>query len=205
TRLDLSGGWVQVEDWEWRGEGQELLIGGGAQLGEDAALDLWIEGRVDLRVVEAFMPQVKTSGSGLLSAQISGTARRPELGGHLDFRDTDLRIASPQLVVSDLQGRLLLSRDQITVGELRGSANGGTLSVTGRVGYSDLRLTDGRVALDARGVALAVPDPLKTEVDAALSLAIERGVLTLGGEVTILRGSYREPFSIAGGFLQVLQ
>jgi outer membrane protein assembly complex protein YaeT len=205
TRLDLIGGWLQVEDWEWRGEGQELLIGGGAQLDQGAALELWVEGRIDWRLIEAFVPRVRTSGFGLLSAQISGTAQTPELSGRFDFENTDIRIASPQIVLSDLQGRLLLSRDQITVGELRGSANGGTLTATGRVGYGGLHLSDGRLAVEAHAVALAVPDPLKTEVDAALSLTIERGTATLGGDVTVLRGSYREPFSIAGGFLQGLQ
>ncbi len=205
ARFDLTDGWLQIVDWEWGGEGHELSLGGGAQLDDGPTLDLWADGLIDLRVLGAFLPRVSTAGRALLSAQVTGTARAPQFAGHIDLQRGDIRLADPQIIVSDLDGRLLFARDELTIADLRGSANGGTLSVTGRVGYAGLQPTDGRLSVQGRGMALSLPDPLKTEADANLSLGIEHGVLSLAGEVTVLRGSYRQPLSIAGGLLQVLQ
>jgi len=52
---------------------------------------------------------------------------------------------------------------------------------------------------------MAIPEALKTEVNLDLVLSAERGAFTLSGDATVLGGSYREPISLATGFLQALQ
>ena len=52
---------------------------------------------------------------------------------------------------------------------------------------------------------MAIPEALKTEVNLDLSLAVDRGALSLSGDATVLGGAYREPISLATGLLQTLQ
>src|SRR5713226_4656971 len=52
---------------------------------------------------------------------------------------------------------------------------------------------------------MAVPEALQTEVDLDLTLAAEKGALSLSGDVTVLGGAYREPISLATGVMQALQ
>ena len=79
------------------------------------------------------------------------------------------------------------------------------MRVAGRLRYVKLLPTDGRLTISGRGLTMAWPEALKTGVDADLSLGFDRGSLSVGGEVTVLAGSYREPLSLAGGLLQALQ
>jgi len=205
TRLALARGRLRVADLTWGGEGNRVTVGGDIGLGADASLNVSVGGAVDLRALGAFLPEVRTAGEAVLDARVTGTLGAPRVDGYIDVRRGELRNASPPLVVSDLAGRLTLSNDALTIADLSGTANGGALDLAGRVRFPGWRLTDGRIAITARGVAMALPDPLKTEVDADLSLGLAQGRLSLGGDVIVLGGSYREPLSLAGGLLQALQ
>ena len=52
---------------------------------------------------------------------------------------------------------------------------------------------------------MAIPEALKTEVNLELTLAVDRGALSLTGDAVVLGGSYREPISLASGLLQALE
>ena len=52
---------------------------------------------------------------------------------------------------------------------------------------------------------MAIPEDLKTEASLDLVLTADRGALTLSGDASVLGGSYREPISLATGFLQAIQ
>lgn len=205
TRIEVQGDSLRIADWEWGGEGNRVSLGGTIGLDAPRALDVSADGSVDLRALGAFLPVIRTAGRGALHARITGTMDAPLVDGRLDLDHGELRLASPQFYVSDLAGSLLVTRDEITVSDVYGSANGGTLSVAGRIGYAGLQLTNGRLAFTGRGMAMALPEALKTAVDADLSLGVDQGNLSLEGDVTVLGGSYREPLSLAGGLLQALQ
>jgi outer membrane protein assembly complex protein YaeT len=205
TRVEVQGDTLRIADWEWGGEGNRVSLGGTIGLDAPRTLDLSADGSIDLRALGAFLPDIRTAGHGALHARVTGTMDAPLADGRVDLDHGELRLASPQFIVSDLAGSLLVTRDGITVSDVYGSANGGTLSIEGRVGYAGLQLTDGRLAFTGRGMAMAFPEALKTEVNADLSLGIEGGHLSLGGDLTVLGGSYREPLSIAGGLLAALQ
>lgn len=205
TRLAMAGGQVRVVDWEWGAEGNRISIGGSVRLEAPRALDLSATGQVDLRLLGAFLPSVRTTGRAVMSARITGTTDAPLVDGRIDLQGGALRLASPQLIVSDLEGAMLLTRDELTVADVHGSANGGSLHVAGRFRYPGFQPTDGRLTITGRGIAMALPPPLKTRVDADVSLGFDRGSLSLGGDVTVFGGSYREPLSLAGGLLQSLQ
>lgn len=205
TRIEVRGDSLRIAEWEWGGEGNRVSLGGTIGLDAPRALDVSAEGSVDLRALGAFLRGIRTAGHGALHARVTGTLDAPLVDGRVDLDHGELRLASPPFIVSELGGSLVFTRDAITVSDVYGSANGGTLSIEGRVGYTGLQLTAGRLAFTGRGMAMAFPEALKTEVDADLSLGIDGGRLSLGGDVTVLGGSYREPLSLAGGLLQALQ
>lgn len=205
TRLELQGDSLRIATWEWGGEGNRVSLGGSFGLDARRALDLSADGAIDLRALGAFLPDISTAGRGVLKASVTGTVDAPLVDGRVDLERGDIRLAFPRLIVSDLAGSLLFTRDASIVADLYGSANGGTLSVAGQLAYAGLRPTNGRVAFTGRGMAMALPEALKSQVDADLSLGFDRGDLSLRGDVTVLGGSYREPLSIAGGLLLALQ
>lgn len=205
TRIEVADGRVQIAAWDWGGEGNRLSVGGGVRFDDSPALDLSVDGAIDLRALGAFLPEVTTGGLAILKAHVTGAPEAPQLDGRIDLQRGELRIVSPRMVISDLTGSLLLSQDQVTVSDVEGQANGGTLHLAGALNHSRLRPTSGRLAITGRGLAMAIPEALKTEVNLDLTLAVDRGALSLTGDATVLGGAYREPISLATGLLQTLQ
>jgi outer membrane protein assembly complex protein YaeT len=205
TRIEVADGRVQIAAWDWGGEGNRLSLGGGVQLEGAPALDISADGTIDLRALGAFLPDVTTGGQAILHARVTGAPEAPQLDGRIDLQRGEVRVASPRLVISDLTGSLVLSRDEVTVSDVEGQANGGTVYLAGALNHSRLHPTSGRLAITGRSMAMAIPEALKTEVNLDLTLAVDRGALSLTGDATVLGGSYREPISLATGLLQTLQ
>jgi outer membrane protein assembly complex protein YaeT len=200
TVVALEEGRVRVTDWEWVGGGNRLVASGGVTLGtpEGVRLDAAVDGDLDLRMLGAFFPQLASGGRADLSLSIAGPLARPELDGLITLRESELRVRDPRVLVSQLEGRLVFTRDTLRVDGLQGLVNGGPLTVEGRVAFPDLEITEADLSIEARGMAIEYPAGLQTEVDARLSLTQAAGQPTplLAGTVSVLRGSYRAPISL---------
>ena len=206
TRVDVADGRARVASWNWGGSGGNLFsVGGNVTFDGTPALDVSLNGTIDLRALGAFIPRVATGGQATLTARVTGPLAAPLLDGRVDLRRGELRMVSPRMVISDLTGSLLFSKDEVRVRDVEGQANGGTLFVGGALKHSGLSLTSGRVAITGRDLAMAIPAALKTEVNLDVTLAADRGALSLSGDVVVLGGAYREPISLTTGFLQALQ
>ena len=131
TRVDVAGGRAQIAAWNWGGAGNSFSLSGGFKFDGAQALDLAVDGTVDLRALGAFLPRVSTGGQGVLKARITGAPTAPQLDGRIDVQRGELRVTSPRLVISDLAGTLLLSQDAVTLQDVEGQANGGMLSISG--------------------------------------------------------------------------
>ena len=205
TRIEVADGRARIAAWDWAGVGNHVSVGGNVAFDGTPVLDLSVAGTIDLRALGAFFPQATTGGQATLTARVTGAPAAPQLNGRVEIQRGELRTVWPRIVVSDLSGSLLLSQDEVTVADAVGQANGGTLSLAGGLRHSGSTVTSGRLALTGRGLAMAVPEALKTEVDLDLMLAADGGALSLSGDVIVLGGAYREPISLATGFLQALQ
>lgn len=207
TRLDVADGRVQIAAWDWGGPGNRFSLSGGVRLDADRppALDVVVDGTIDLRALGAFLPEMTTGGQAGFAARVTGALDTPQLEGRIDVQRGELRMVAPRVAISDLAGSFLLSRDAVTLSGVEGQANGGTLLLTGGLNYSGLSLTGGRLEITGRSLAMEIPDGLKTEVNLGLMLASDRGALSLTGAATVVGGTYREPISLATGLLQALQ
>ncbi len=198
TRLHLAGGRLDVVQWTWAGAGNRLDVAGSVSLIDPAAaLNLGVSGSIDLRLVGAFAPGWAASGTAALDVKATGALGNPSLTGSVTVAGADVASRSPRLAITGLHGTASFDRNQIRLRDVAASVNGGTIQADGGLDYRGLSITGGSIALHARGLALSVPEDLRTAVDADLTLAIERGQPSLTGRVTILRGAYRKPVSLA--------
>jgi outer membrane protein assembly factor BamA len=205
TRVEVAGGRARIAEWDWGGTGNRFSLAGGVQFDDHPTLDISADGTIDLRVAGAFLPGATTGGRGLLKARASGAWENPQLDGRIELEAVEWRNASPRLAITDLRGNLVLSGDELRVADVYGNANGGSLSVAGTLKHEGLRLVSGKLAISGQGLALAIPEALKTEANLELTLAVDRGELSLTGDAVVLGGSYREPISLASGLLQALE
>ena len=202
TRLRLADGRLDVVEWNWAAAGNRISVAGGALLTGDALeLSLGVSAALDLRMLAAFVPDVATAGRALLDVRATGRVDDPLVEGQVVIEDTDIIIRDPRLAITDLRGLVTLTRDRLELREATASANGGTVQVAGEVEYPDFQLAGGSLHITGRGLAFEIPADLRTEVDADLTLTISPEAPAITGSVTVLRGSYREPISLAGQLL----
>lgn len=201
TQIVIADGRAHVADWTWDAAGNRLTVAGQAALGGTRELDLRAAGHVDLRLARAFVPEWATGGLAVVSVHLGGSLLRPLADGTLEIRGGELRVADPQIVASNIEGRIVLQGQSLRIEELAGSLNGGRFTAAGEVLHDQRRLVDGVITLTGSGIALNVPAGVRTGVDTALTLSLSRDRTRLSGSVTVQRGAYREPLSLAAGFI----
>ena len=196
TRIEVTGGALRVAAWQGTLAGSPLGVTGTGGLSSGDPLDLRVEGLLDLRILSVLVPGGAADGTGDLSMTISGTLGAPVADGTIQLKDGELRLTEPRVGLSGATGVITLRPGRVEIGEIEGTLNGGRVALRGQVDYRDLRVTSGAVSLDATHVALDVPTSVRTEVNAALTLALDDRA-HLSGRVDVLQGSYREPLSLA--------
>ena len=204
TQIDLAEGRLQVRTFDWGNDEDYLTLGGTIDLHGERTTDLTVTGEVDLRAISAFMATAVTEGNALLIANIQGPIGDPQLSGAIELTGAGLRMADPPLIVSDLNGAVLLTRNTIELHELAGEANGGPLQITGQLDLVGLQ-PRGDLSITGRSIAMELPEGVRTEIDADVTIGLTADEIALGGTVTVLRGAYRETLLLTGGLLAALQ
>ncbi|MCY4638459.1 MAG: translocation/assembly module TamB domain-containing protein [Acidobacteria bacterium] len=212
TVVVIENGRALLQTFDWSSEDNIVAMGGSVQLTPDLVTDGWVDGTLDLRTLSVLAPPVEAAGidvggSARVRARLTGPSVSPTLRGSVEIAAGEIRIAEPRLVITDLDGALSIDGDAMAVERLAGSANGGRVEIGGgwrmRGPPEENQLT-----LAGTGIALDIPRGLRTETDLDLVLREEeeqQQQLAVTGSVTVLRGAYREPITLAGGLIEALR
>jgi outer membrane protein assembly complex protein YaeT len=210
-RLDLAGfeldqpapasvvvdqGLVRVEQFELRGPDTRLTVAGTVGLTGPQPLDVKLDGLADAAILAFFSDAARAAGDTVFQLAATGTLRDPQLAGFLELRDGVLSIPDPLLQAEELDLRVDLIGERITITRFRGLLNGGNLTVTGGLGYSAADIRDVHVDMEAVNIFFNVPEGLRTISNARLELRSLNDQILVGGLVTVLEGAYSEPIDI---------
>ena len=205
TRIVARDGFARVEAWDWVGQGATLAVSGQVRL-EDRQAAILAGGLVDLRMLTPFVRDAGMTTAGRLEPRLSitGSIDDPRVDGDMTLTAGEIRLADPRVIASDLTMRSVVTRTSARITSLTGTVNGGSLTGTGGVDYDPEQGLDVQLSTMIDGMALELPEGLRSEVDAALNLALS--VLPepsgrLSGTITVVRGSYREPLAVVTGLL----
>ena len=200
TRIVARDGFARVEAWDWVGQGATLAVRGQVRL-EDRQAAILTNGVVDLRMLTPFVRDAGMTTAGRVEPRLSitGTLDNPRIDGDLTVTGGEIRLVDPRMLVSGLEVRTVLTRRSAQITSLTGTVNGGMLTGSGGLDYSPEGELNVQLSSVVRGMALEFPEGLRSEVDAALELALDvlpepSGLLS--GTVTVVRGSYREPLAV---------
>src|SRR5262245_7364448 len=183
----LSGTTAQTE-LHWQAQGGEVMqVRGSGRLDATGPLDVRLQvPTVNLARLGPFIPAVKQS-AGTLSCDlhITGTRQQPQIEGDLVLRDGALQLVATGEPYKNIQARIILASDRITVEQLQVESHSGPLQVTGWVEHTGLTLRRIDVAVSARNfTAMRTPS-----VDAMVSAQLTvRGTLqetSATGSITV--------------------
>ncbi len=206
TKLRLADGRLDVVDWSWSGSGNRLTIAGGARLaGESPELQASLGGSLDLRMLGAFSPDLASGGRADFDFRANGPLTQPVVEGELRLQEGELAIRDPRFAVTDLRGTVAVTADRVRFLDIQALANGGTLQLSGDVELQEFAPSGGSLEIVGRGLALEVPENLRSEVNLDLTFTVSPEAPALSGKVTVLRGSYRAPISLTGQLLSSVE
>ena len=99
-----------------------------------AQLDGEIFGDIDLSVLEFFTPIIqRTNGQADLSLGVRGTVKEPILNGEINIDKARLQVASLDSPFENIQGKFLVSGNEIVVDSLTSNLASGRVSLGGKI------------------------------------------------------------------------
>ncbi|MCI0669885.1 MAG: translocation/assembly module TamB [Myxococcaceae bacterium] len=186
--LSYAGGRLEVQPFTFRGPGTDLR-GAGAM--SDEYLEARLEGGVDLRAIESFVPGLEGTGGRVeLSAVARGRPERPVLTGSAQLKDARTSLREWPVSVRALSGRLAFHEKGVRLEGIRGLLNDGWVTAGGEVTLAEQRVK--RVAVEAQleGVGVRLSDDLPFTTSGSLSLTGAPEQLALAGQLEVLRLRY---------------
>ena len=133
TRLTLKDGNLRVDTWRWTGPGTTIVAAGGVSFGtRQPRLDAAVDANVDLRTASAFLRPAATGGHADVSVSLAGPLTEPIIEGRVLLLDAEFRMRDPRISRSrDVRGTLWLASGRVWLEQIRGTLNGGPVSIDG--------------------------------------------------------------------------
>lgn len=172
------------------GTNTNLEMTGTVALSERGRNSFAIDGDVNLRVLQSFMPNVYAEGAVRLQGAMSGGFRQPRFSGTATLQNGTLRSPGFPLALTKAKGRLLFTADQAQVESLTAEVSGGRLSLVGGAALVGLRPSRWRFQLKTEGVRLDYPRDVRTTLDGDFELQGSPQLQVLGGVVSVRRTEY---------------
>jgi translocation and assembly module TamB len=183
-RFSLANRSISIQQLHLLGEGTDLTAHGALQLSGDRALDLAANGRLDLKLLSSFDPDLTSSGLVTMNVTVGGTLVDPLPQGHFQVTNGSLSYAGLPSGLSELNGSLLFTRDRIHLESLTARTGGGTLDLKGDATYLKQQLNFNLTAA-GKGVRLRYPPGVSSTADAELHWVGTRFASIVSGDISI--------------------
>jgi translocation and assembly module TamB len=203
--LTLDQNTLQIGNFHLVGEGTQLQLDGQLSLREKT-IGIQATGDANLGILQGFYRDLRTRGTAVLKAQISGPLDNPVFSGSAAITDGRLRHFSLPHSLEAITGTLSFDPKGIRVDDVTGRLGGGTVTFGGRIGLSGFTLGD--LSLTARGERMVVryPEGFRSVIDADLGLQGRVSALVLNGTVILREGLWSrrldtnpDLFNLTGG------
>src|ERR1700689_4134639 len=114
-RFSLADQSINIQQLHLVGDGTDLAAHGSVRLSGARALELTADGRLDLKLLSSFDPDFTSSGLVTMKLTVGGTVAEPLPQGRLEVANGALSYATLPSGLSELNGSLLFTRDQVHV------------------------------------------------------------------------------------------
>jgi outer membrane protein assembly complex protein YaeT len=193
--IALNGPEVRLERTRITGQGTDLALGGTLGLREGAEMNFTLNGTINLDAVPGTGPDLSLGGTVAADARLAGTFSNPRLAGEVVLRGVEIAAADAPASLSQANGRITLSGDQITLANLTANVNDGTLRGSGAAQLDGLRPTQWRFEATANNVDLYYQG-LQAIADGSFTLTGTPEGQMLTGTVNIPEAEYLTNFDL---------
>ncbi|HEY7616251.1 MAG TPA: translocation/assembly module TamB domain-containing protein, partial [Terriglobales bacterium] len=199
VRFVLSNQLLRLEPFRLTAEQTDLTGSGTVHLAGERELDVRIQGRLNLRLIESFNRDFASSGMVTLDMTVAGTVVRPTAQGKLQISNGTLSYVDLPSGLSEMNGSLSFNHDRVQIDTLTARSGGGAVVLGGYATLHDRRLTFD-VTIHGEGVRLRYPPGISSTADADLRFAGSSEASTLSGDITVKKLSMTPGFDF-GAYL----
>jgi translocation and assembly module TamB len=187
--LKLEKGQVRVESARITGPQTEINATGSASL-RGEALNLTIDAKANLGVLQIIIPDVYSSGQVVLATTIQGSVQNPQMNGRFELRAANVSYADLPAGLSNANGVIAFNGNAATIQNLTGESGGGKVNVVGFAAKDK----DDRVRFSLRatgtGVRVRVQQGVSVTTTSTLNIRGTTTGSTISGSVLIDRLTY---------------
>ncbi len=196
----LENASLKVDEFHLTGTETDLDAKGTVQLTGEHKLDLRSRGRFNLKLLQAFNPNLVANGPATFTVNITGPSARPQLSGRLELKDASASLLDLPNGLSHITGSLIFAQDRMQIEKLTAHTGGGELDVGGFIAYRNGIYFD----LTAKGsdVRLRYPPGVSSSADATLRYTGSAKSSLLSGDILITRFGMNPHFDFANYLAQ---
>lgn len=133
--VDASDGVATIRSLEIQGKDTALSVRGAIPYLQQRSIDIKAGGSADLRLLQLFDPDLRSSGQSVLSMSVGGRLENPTVNGTLRLKNGSFFLNGIPNGLTAVNGKLNFDRDRATLEDLTAQTGGGNVSLTGFVTY----------------------------------------------------------------------
>lgn len=203
-RFTLTEQTLNVSSLHLVGEDTDFSIAGSMQLAGEQQLNVHGNGKVGLQLIQTYDPDL--SGSGTISGQVAvtGNLNAPVVRGTLQVENAAVADINLPSALSELNGTLQFSQNQVTIEKLTGRTGGGNVSFAGTAQLHG-RQVNFDLTANADSVRLRYPPGVSSTATASLRWNGSSSGSLLSGDITVTRLGVTPGFDFGAYLARAIQ
>lgn len=186
VRLSYGHDQVQVQPSTLTGTDTNFKISGSADFAGSHQLNLKIAGSINLRLAGALFPGLDARGIAELNTTIAGTFSNPEVLGNARIMKASAQYSDFPAGINNLNGEIVFDRSRMLLNNFTAEAGGGTLKISGSVGYG-ARPVAYELNATASRVRVRYPEGMSWLLDGNVRFSGTAQGALLSGDATVQR------------------
>ena len=201
-RIALDRHAIQLTEMRLVGEDTRLDITGAIDLHNDR-MAVRATGDAGLGILQAFVPNIGSSGRASLEATFEGPMRDPIVTGVMTVDDGRIRHFDLPHALENISGPVRFDTRSLRLDEVTAQLGGGPVRFGGRIDMEGYQPTRVDLTMTGEDMLLRFPEGMRSLVDAKLTLQGPVDAPTLAGTVTVRNAVYSRQFGEGSGLFDV--
>jgi translocation and assembly module TamB len=198
--IRYSNNVIRIEDAEMKGAGTDIKLTGSVPTSRSAAMDVKLNGNLDLAILKGFQKDLDSSGTVSVDLAGTGTFSDPQIRGQAKIVNAAVASGEVPIGFENVNGNFTVDGNRLQVTNFSGNVGGGDVNVTGFALYGEKN--DFSVNLDAKNVRVRYPDGVRAIIGGNLQLTGSPADSNLNGRMLIDRLSFTKDFDLANFMAQ---
>ena len=194
---------VIVENAKFAGGGTNIAISGTKALTDDGINNLAVDGKVNLRILNAISKNIVAAGLVDVAVRLTGVNKTARLTGAATAENASVSafVGTERLTLNRVNGRIIFNSDNVQIENLNGFLGGGRVTASGGALIKGLELQGFRIDIRGNNFTAPVPSDFITTGDAEIQISGNRvdGDLNtlISGTIYTKRSIYNKDIDLA--------